>query len=634
MPGPILHIDLEKIEANTRAITALCRQHSINLTGVTKATCGLPQAASAMIKGGVESIGESRLENIHRLRANGIACPIMLLRIPPLSLVDEIVRSVDISLNSELPVIKAISEAAEKRGVVHEIILMVDLGDLREGIWPDDLIPFTREVVELPSVKIVGLGTNLTCYGGVIPSTENMTALVTYARRLEKLFGLSLKYISGGNSSSLPLLASGGMPEGINHLRIGEAILLGKETVHRNPWPGTSQDAFILSAEVIELKEKPSIPLGISGEDAFGEKPVFTDRGERMRGILNIGREDVHVEGLNPLDSKLRILGASSDHLIIDVTDASPPVTLGARLRFTLDYAALLASMTSVYVEKQFVSGGSESIAQKTVHLLGDTHLIKRQKLKNDLETLGYAVMVEENIVSDTSSTAGLIAAFIQPNNITLLLENEPVITLGAMSGLSMVLDNFGLIWFDSEASLKTITGKHRKNEIPPKSLLSVALGYTNPGITNRLSQPLSIAPHLSPENIVLIGLREAAPDEAEIINRFRIKAFTIEDIDALGINDVMHKALRSAAAGTRGLYVRFNPDVLEGLGHRVFAGGLTNREMHLSMEMIARSGLMRVLDIACKTTAQNKPRADRVDGFILSCLGKKILGNRYEHIP
>ncbi len=355
MSSPTLTIDLEKIENNARTIVSLCHRHNIEVIGVTKATCGMPQVAGAMIKGGVSGIGESRLKNIHRLRASGITCPLMLLRIPPLSLVDEIVTSVDISLNSELSVIKGLSDAAEKRGLVHDIILMVDLGDLREGIWPDDLIPFAREVVELPGVKIKGIGTNLTCYGGVIPTPENMKALVEYARMLESTFDLKLRYISGGSSNILPLLASEKLPKEINHLRIGEAILLGRETVYRKAWPGTFQDAFILTAEVIELKEKPSRPIGEICEDAFGTKPVFKDQGNILRGILNVGREDVSVEGLTPVNPKLAILGASSDHLIVDVTNIDPPVRLGDTLGFEVNYAALLAAMTSAYVEKKIL---------------------------------------------------------------------------------------------------------------------------------------------------------------------------------------------------------------------------------------------------------------------------------------
>lgn len=350
---PYVTIDLQKIEHNARTVTRLCRQYGITVTGVTKVTCALPEVAQVMLRGGVTSIGESRLPNIQRLRAGGVHTSYMLLRLPPLSEVEAVVSAVDISLNSEVSVIAALSRAAQQRGRVHDIIIMVDLGDLREGVWPDDLVPFVRDTIHLPGIRIVGLGTNLSCYGGVVPSSDNMQQLVDYADQIERTFNLELSYISGGSSSSLPLIAAGKMPKRINHVRIGEAILLGRETMHRTAWPDTFQDAFCLYAEVIEEKQKPSVPLGEIAEDAFGRTPVFIDRGERERAILNIGREDVDVAGIRPLDTRLAILGASSDHLLVDVTDAKETIRIGDTLAFSLNYSALLAVMTSPYVEKR-----------------------------------------------------------------------------------------------------------------------------------------------------------------------------------------------------------------------------------------------------------------------------------------
>jgi predicted amino acid racemase len=209
------------------------------------------------------------------------------------------------------------------------------------------------EVISLPGICLAGLGTNLSCYGGVVPSEDNMQQLVDYATQLERTFGLHLPYISGGNSSALPLIAAGKMPRRVNHMRIGEGILLGRETIHRTAWPDTFQDAFCLYAEVIELKEKPSVPIGDVSEDAFGRQPTFADHGERVRAILDIGREDVDVTGLQPLDARLTILGASSDHLLVDVTAAAGAIRVGDDLAFALNYSALLMVMTSPYVAKR-----------------------------------------------------------------------------------------------------------------------------------------------------------------------------------------------------------------------------------------------------------------------------------------
>lgn len=359
MNSPYIAIDLARLQANARAITTLCAGHGIAVTGVTKGTCGSPEVARAMLDGGCTAIGESRLENVRRLRAGGIDTTFMLMRGPPLSRVDEVVAETRLSLNTELSVIVALAEAARRRRLVHDIIVMVDLGDLREGVWPDDLVPFIREIVGMEGIRIAGLGTSLTCFGGVIPTRENMGRLVELAEEVENTFNIVLDYISGGSSSALPLIAAGGMPDRINHLRVGEAILLGVETAHRTPWPGTSQDAFTLYAEVIELKTKPSVPVGQVTEDAFGRRPVFEDRGLIDRAILNVGREDVDVAGIRPVDPALRILGATSGALVVDVSAAKGGIRVGDLVPFSLNYAALLEAMDSEYVEKRPIPGSA-----------------------------------------------------------------------------------------------------------------------------------------------------------------------------------------------------------------------------------------------------------------------------------
>ena len=230
MTTPYLSIDLDKIEHNARTITGLCGAHGIAVTGVTKATCGDPQVAAAMLRGGVIGIADSRLDNIRRLRDAGIAGPLMLLRLAPLSAVDAVVQACDIGLNAEPAVLQALSEAAVRHARVHEVILMVELGDLREGVPPDELLALVGHALRLPGIRILGLGANLACLSGVVPSARNMQQLVGLVEAVEQRHGAELRWISGINSSGLDLIAAGRMPKRVSHARIGEAILLGRET--------------------------------------------------------------------------------------------------------------------------------------------------------------------------------------------------------------------------------------------------------------------------------------------------------------------------------------------------------------------------------------------------------------------
>lgn len=347
---PRLEIDLNKIKHNTKVLAESCKKSNIQLAGVTKVFCGNPEIAKAIAEGGVVMLADSRIENLKKIAS--IDIPKLLLRLPMRSQVEDVVKYADISLNSEIKTIEELGQVAVAQDKVHKIILMIDLGDLREGVWQDHAIDMVGDIVKLEGVQLIGIGTNLTCYGGVIPNSQNLSILVEVANRIENQFGISLEIISGGNSSSLYLLEKDEMPKGINHLRLGESILLGRETAYGNVIKDTYQDAFTFVAEIIELKEKPSIPIGEIGVDAFGNKPTFVDRGIRKRAILGVGRQDVSLSNITPLDDKMIILGASSDHLIIDVTDCEKEYAVGDEIRFEVEYGALLQLMTSEYIQK------------------------------------------------------------------------------------------------------------------------------------------------------------------------------------------------------------------------------------------------------------------------------------------
>jgi len=356
--GTYLEIDLDKIRDNSRLIVEKCRPLGIEILGVTKGFSAKPRIVRAMIQGGITELADSRLENIMALRKKGFTQSMTLLRIPRLSVVKKVVTFTDCSINSEYSVIKKLSEAAILADKKHSIVLMVDVGDLREGVLPEDAFEMARKISSLKGITLVGIGTNMGCYGGILPTVSNLELLIDIAEEIEKRVGIKLNVISGGGTSSLKLIENHEMPERINQLRIGEGILLGTDTTHDNVIPWLHQDAFILRAEVIEVKTKPSVPIGELGHDAFGNTPVFEDNGLRKRAIVSLGRQDVNVEGLFPLDPRMQVLGASSDHLIVDVTDAKDNITVGKQISFKLNYQGLLFLSNSKYVKKVYIKGG------------------------------------------------------------------------------------------------------------------------------------------------------------------------------------------------------------------------------------------------------------------------------------
>ncbi|MFT4559717.1 MAG: putative amino acid racemase [Planctomycetaceae bacterium] len=349
MTAPRLEIDLDKIRHNARSLVERLGERGISVTGVTKATLGSPDIAEALLAAGVQTLGDSRIENIEAMRRARVPAAMTLIRSPMLSQVERVVKSADVSFNTELAVIRALSTTACDAERTHGIVLMVELGDLREGIMPDDLESTVREVLRLPNVTLKGIGTNLACRCGVSPDARNMAELSELADSIEATFDLTLDIVSGGNSANLNWAFSGSDIGRINDLRLGEAILLGCEPLHRQPIDGLFTDAITLVAEVIESKMKPSLPWGETGQNAFGEEPSNTNRGNISQSILAIGRQDVDPSGLCP-PSEFQILGASSDHLIVDSGSVIVPV--GTELAFQLNYSSLLSTMTSPFVTK------------------------------------------------------------------------------------------------------------------------------------------------------------------------------------------------------------------------------------------------------------------------------------------
>ncbi|MGB3533378.1 MAG: alanine/ornithine racemase family PLP-dependent enzyme [Microcoleaceae cyanobacterium] len=349
---PRIEITLSKIQHNARILCELYGERGISLMGVSKAILGEPLIAEAMIRGGVKFIADSRLENIQRMKNARIAAQFVLLRTAP-SQAESVVEDVDISLNTEMETLEKLNYYASLQNKIHQIILMVEMGDLREGILPHDLFLFIEKVLYLPHLKIIGIGCNLACYGGIKPDNQKMQQLSALTDAIEQKFDLNLSITSGGNSANYEWYKSTRQMGRINNLRIGESILLGCGTVNRQAIPQLHTNAFKLIAEIIESKVKPSLPFGEIGQDAFGNIPIFKNRGTHQRAIIALGKQDTLISGLSP-DCDLEILGSSSDHLVLDSQNSD--LKVGEGVNFNLDYGSLLTAMTSPFIKKQFIN--------------------------------------------------------------------------------------------------------------------------------------------------------------------------------------------------------------------------------------------------------------------------------------
>jgi predicted amino acid racemase len=352
MKYPALITDRTKLAENIDIIQKICGDYPISFCAVTKCFCAAPEMTEVYYKAGVRDFADTRISNLKRINYPGVTK--WLLRLPMLCEAEEVVENADISLNSEVKTVAELSSHATKLGIRHKIVLMVDVGDLREGVMPGDAADIAGEMLKYPGVELYGLGVNFNCYGGVIPNAENTAIVTGIAKEIEEKHGTRVKVISGGNSGSMHLLTSRAMPVGVTNLRLGEVVFFGRETSYQELVGGMHEDIFRLEAQIIELKKKPSMPIGEIGLNAFGEKVEFVDKGDMLRAIVACGRQDVDVSKIKPLDPKLEILGQSSDHMIIDVTHSDKGYEVGDVIGFSISYGALLSLSTSEYVHKVY----------------------------------------------------------------------------------------------------------------------------------------------------------------------------------------------------------------------------------------------------------------------------------------
>lgn len=357
---PVLEVDLKKLYNNTKIVTQVCAENGIKVAGIIKGFGGITEGAFEMAEGGCVQIGSSRIEQLKSLKDKGMKTPLLLVRIPMACEIEDVVKYSDMCLVSEKETLAMINEEAILQNKKYKAILMYDLGDLREGVFTrKELVELAKYTeYELQNIELEGIGSNLSCYGSVAPTTKNLTELSEAAVEIETKLGRTLNIVSGGGTTTLPLLMRGGVPEKINHLRIGEGIANTQDLpLYWDTYiEGLDPDTFILKAQIIEINEKPTHPIGELMVNAFGEHAHYDDKGVRKRAIVALGNQDVGDSSkLVSRDKGVKVLGASSDHTILDIHDSKEHYKLGDIVEFNVLYQAMLFTSLSHFVNKKLI---------------------------------------------------------------------------------------------------------------------------------------------------------------------------------------------------------------------------------------------------------------------------------------
>jgi len=358
-----LTINIDRVLSNIRKLNLYLSQHDITWTLVTKMLSGNRAVLERLLPDpcikGLHSVGDSRISNLQVIKDIRPDIVTMYIKPPAVNQARNVIRYADISLNSSYRTILELSREAQRRGVVHRVVIMLELGELREGITRDRAIEFYERVFELSHIKVIGLGTNLGCMYGVEPTFDKLIQLSLYVQLIKARFNRDLELISGGSSITLPLVGKKKIPPGVNHFRVGETAFLGKSLVTGNRFDGLSTEAFDFSAEIVEIEKKEVQPDGrISnanvGHTAEIRAPV-AGRAETYRCLVDVGKLDVELDDLTLKNKQIKFIGTTSDMTVYDLGADRGKWRVGGRLHFRPNYMAVARLMNNRYVTKHVI---------------------------------------------------------------------------------------------------------------------------------------------------------------------------------------------------------------------------------------------------------------------------------------
>lgn len=351
-----LTLNTAYLRDNYNHLEKLFSSHDIEWAVVSKVLCGNELFLRELIRLGVKQICDSRTSNLRMVKKLSPNIETIYIKPPPSRLIKDVIEVADISVNTQFETIKLLSDEARKQNKNHKIIIMIEMGELREGVLRDDFIDFYSRVFELPHIEVVGIGTNLTCMYGVLPNPDKLIQLSLYEQLIEAKFNKTIPYVSGGSSVTIPLIYQNLLPEGINHFRVGETLFLGTDVYHNTTFPEMHNDVFRLFAEIIELIEKPLVPSGEMGLNLTGDSVEFDEKDigkTTWRAIIDLGLLDVEEKHITPVQEGIHFAGASSDMIVVDLQDNPHGYKVGDMLEFTVNYMGLLRILNSRYIEKK-----------------------------------------------------------------------------------------------------------------------------------------------------------------------------------------------------------------------------------------------------------------------------------------
>lgn len=362
-----LIIHTEDIKDNIRKLSKFFHKHKVEWSLVTKVFSGdvgfLENVLTEDVLEDINSVGDSRLSSLKNLKKVNPHMRTIYIKPPAAIYADEVVTYADISLNSSYKTIQALNEAAGKQGKIHRVIIMIELGELREGVNREEFIDFYEKVFELPHIEVIGLGSNLGCMYGVEPTYDKLLQLTLYKELISAKFNKELRFVSGGSSITLPLIERGTVPEEVNHYRVGEAAFFGTSPLDNEPFLDLSTHCFEFHANIIELEEKGIVPDGIISEANIGHTAEYDENDiseMTYKAILDFGLLDVDREDIELVDESIKFVGITSDMTVVDIgnnkhKNGKQKLHIGDTLCFRPNYMAVARLLNSKFIDKKYI---------------------------------------------------------------------------------------------------------------------------------------------------------------------------------------------------------------------------------------------------------------------------------------
>ncbi len=360
-----LTVNTDVIIDNIRKLNELLNKYNVKWSIIMKVLGGNETVLKKILESEelahIHSIGDSHLSCLQKIKKIKPEAQTIYIKPPAMDQIKNVISYADISLNSSIRTIKALNREALRQNKRHKVIVMIELGELREGVVRDNLLDFYRQAFQLSNIEIIGIGTNLGCMYGVEPTFDKLIQLCLYKKIVELTFDYKFEIVSGGSSITLPLVGKGKRPKEVNHFRVGEAVFFGTSPFDNKKFKNLSTKAFEFKANIIEFARKDSVPDGIIGEGNIGNVANNNDsnkQSQSYRAIMDFGILDVDVEDIVPVEKNISFAGTTSDMTVytIDGKDAKDKYRVGSQITFQPNYMAVARLMNTSFITKELIT--------------------------------------------------------------------------------------------------------------------------------------------------------------------------------------------------------------------------------------------------------------------------------------